>query len=365
MNKKLNSSEKNYITKKETNITEDAKLQIRFDMVVNDFDPDDEISIKIANYEMHKNWQKFLEAGFDVALVVKMMSPADIWEHYDELLIYGAEIDIPSMFSGSAEEFFDDVFTRKHWDELAMRGVLPDILADRCYDDCCIYNIEGLEAVIDKGVSLKKAFELIEGWLEARRDRPKEWLEFLTWFYDHGFPKTDIKEWLKQHADSYTEDYIVDIGSDFYKKLDMDDGSIIDHYLDRYGYLFFSEYGLSALPNIISVDRLVNYFPMREIIENCRPYAFEDFIIDYLSIGKNIDILARKFMDEIGYSSDPSESGALLDLVYAGASTDIIDPEEYLDLVDVSQLDDSEADNWYEYFEVRGYDRQRISKFLR
>jgi hypothetical protein len=104
---------------------------------------------------------------------------------------------------------------------------------------------------------------------------------------------------------------------------------------------------------------------MKEIIENCSPYSFEDFIADYLEAGKDVNDLAKKFMNEIGYSSNSSESSALLALVYAEVSVDIIDPAKYLELVDVSQLDDCEAESWYDYFEDKGYDSRLISKFLK
>lgn len=343
-----------------------AKLQIRFDAVADDFDPSNEISVENANHEMHENWRNFLEAGFDVDSVVKMMSLADIWEHYEELLAYDAKLDMVKLFSAFGEEFFDEDFTKEYWSELVARGVSPDLLADRCYADCGIFNTAGLKEVLTKGVSAKKALDLIKGWLESREEWPEEQVEILTWLYDHGLPKVNIKEWLAENAHSYMEDYIVESGSDFYEKFDMaDKDAVIDRWLGRYGYQYFSEYRLSDLPDTISVDRLISFFSMKEIIENCRPYAFDDFIADYLEVGKDIDDLARKFMDEIGYSSDSSDSGALLDLVYAGASVDIIDPAKYLELVDVSQLDDCEASNWYDYFKDGDYDSQLVSKFLR
>lgn len=342
-----------------------AELQVRFDAMVDGFDPSDEISAENVNYEMRKNWRDFLMAGFDANLVVRMMAPADIWEHYDELTTYGVEIDMTELFNAFCEKFFDEGFAMKHWGELVNRGVSPDLLADRCYADCAIFGTTNLEEILAKGVSVKKVFELNKEWLEACEERPEDQVEILTWLYEHGLPKTDIKEWLEQHTSSYMRDYVIECDPDFYKKFDVEVDDLIDRWLDRYGYRFFCEEWLSDLPDTISVDKLISFFSMREIIENCRPYAFDGFIADYLEVGKNIDDLARKFMDEIGYSSGSSDSGALLDLIYAGASVDIIDPAKYLELVDASQLDDCEAGNWYDYFEGNGYDSSRISKFIR
>lgn len=343
-----------------------AELQVRFDVVAERFYPSDEISVENANYEMHENWRNFLKAGCDVDSVVTMMSLVDIWEHYDELTSYGAKLDMTKLFSNFGEEFFDEGFTKEHWGELVARGVSPDLLIDRCYGDCEIFDIAGLEEVLAKGVSAKKAFDLTKGWLEIREEWPEEQAEILTWLYDHGLPKADIREWLTENAHSYMEDYIVESGSDFYEKFDMaDENTIIDRWLGRYGHQYFSEYRLSDLPDTISVDRLISFFSMKEIISNCSPYSFDDFISDYLEAGKDIDTLARKFMDEIGYSSDSTDSGAMLDLVYAGASVEVIDPAKYLELVDVSKLNDCEASNWYDYFKDGDYDNQLVSKFIR
>lgn len=365
MSKKLNDGTKDYVTEKEMRTMPNAKLQIRFDAVADDFDPSDEISVENANHEMHENWRNFLEAGFDVNSVVKMMSLTDIWEHYEELLAYDTKLDMAKLFSAFGEEFFDEDFTKEHWGELVARGVSPDLLADRCYADSDIFDTAGLKEVLAKGVSAKKALDLIKDWLEIRKEWPEEQVEILTWLYDHGLPKADIKKWLAKNAYSYMEDYIVESGSDFYEKFDMADDAVIDHWLDRYGYQYFSEQRFSDLPDVISVDKLISFFSMKEIIDNCSPYSFDDFISDYLEVGKSIDTLAQKFMDEIGYSGDPSCSGALLDLIYAGASVDIIDPAKYVELVDASQLDDCEASNWYDYLEGEGYDGQLISKFHR
>lgn len=343
-----------------------VELQVMFDVIADNFDPNDEVSVENANYEMHENWRNFLEAGFDADSVVEMMSPEDIWKHYDELLEYGVNLDMAKLFSDFSEEFFDEEFTREHWDELLDRDVSLNLLIDRCYNDGDIFDIAGLNEIINKGVDVKKAFELIKDWLETSEERPEEQVEILTFLYDHGIPRADIKKWLEEHANSYMEDYIVDSGSDFYEEFGIESGPVIDRWLERYGHEYFNEYTLSDLPDIISIEKLINFFSTKEIIDNCSPYTFGDFITDYLKVGKNIDDLAQKFMDEIGYStSDSSESGALLDLVYAGASVSIIDPAKYIEVVDVDQLNDYEADNWYDYFDSEGYDISLISKFIR
>ena len=212
---------------------------------------------------------------------------------------------------------------------------------------------------------MEKALELVEGWLELREEWPEEQAEILTWLYNHGLPKADVEEWLAKNASSYMADYIVESDSSFCKEFDINIDSATDSWLSRNGYMYFSECRLAELPDTIDVDRLINSFTMNEIIDNCSPHSFDDFILDYLEADQNIDTLARKFMDEIGYTSDPSYSDALLDLVYAGASVGIIDPAKYIELVDTSRLNDDEAGNWYDCLKEAGYEEVLISKFRR
>lgn len=349
-----------------------AKLQAKFDTAVDNFELGDEISIENANHEMHENWRNFLEAGFDADLVVKMMAPEDIWDNYQDLTTYGAKIDITKLVGKS----FNEGFIKEHWSELVDRGISPDLLIDWCNYDIAF--VTELEEIIAKGVSVKKAFSMVEWWLEFRKEWPSEQEEILTWLYDHGLPKADVKEWLTKNASSYMEDYIIEFGSDFYEKFDMmdDDDTIACHWLSRYGYRYFSELSVADLPDAVGINSLLETFSIEEIFKYCSPYAFSDFIEDYLNAGYDIDVLAQKFMNEVGYDINKfmnkaghyinsCYSDALLGLVYAEPSTDIIDPMKCIESIDASRLDDRDARNWYYCLEEKGYDSQLIAKFLR
>jgi hypothetical protein len=358
---------------------DNAKLQAKFDTAVDNYELGDEISIENANHEMHENWRNFLEAGFDADLVAKMMAPEDIWDNYQDLTMHGAKIDIVKLVGRLFDEvFIDDSFIKEHWGELVDRGASPDFLADRCYGDVDIASIADLEEALTKGISINKIFDLTKGWLEIRDEWPEDQAKILTWLHDHGLPKADIKEWLTENANSYMEDYIIESGSDFYEKFDMtdDDDTIVSHWLSRYGYQYFSEISVANLPIAVGIDSLLEAFSIEEIFKYCSPYAFSDFIDDYLDSGCNINILAQKFMDEVGYDInkfiskaghyiDSRYSDALLYLIDAEPSTDIIDPMKCIELIDASKLDDRDARYWYDYLEEKGYDSQLIAKFLR
>lgn len=345
------------VKEKETKIMKDAKLQAMFDSIVANFDPNDRISVENANHEMHKNWQKFLEAGFDVDLVAKMLSLADIWKHYNELTSYGAKIDMTKWLNDFVEESFEDDFAAKHWDELVARGVSPDSLVDRIYDEY-LCDIDYFKDILAKGVTVKKIFELAREWLEVEiaefecfMSPVESPVDVLVWFFDNGIPKDSIKELLIDNINDDMDEYAIEYNLDFYKNFDMDIDAAINRWVKTNGRSYFNEYSLTNLPKVISVDKFINSFSIDEIIENCSPYDFTDFVEDYLSAGQDINTLAQKFMDEIGYSADSCYSMTLLNLVEAGTSTEIIDPAEYIESIDMGQLSDYVADNWREFLD--------------
>lgn len=356
-----------------------AALQAKFDTAVENFELGDEISLENAHHEMRKNWRNFLEAGFDADLIIKMMAPEDIWDNYQDLTMHGVKIDIAKLVDRLFDEaFIDDSFIKEHWGELVDRGASPDSLADRCYGDIDVASVTDLEEALAKGISINKIFDLAKGWLEIRDEWPENQVEILTWLYDHGLSKDEVKEWLTENASSYMEDYIIESGSDFYEKFDVtdDDDTIVSHWLSRYGYRYFSELSVADLPVAVGIESLLEAFSIQEIFKYCSPYAFSDFIDDYLDSDYDINVLAQKFMNEVGYDInkfiskaghyiDSRYSDALLSLVYAEPSTDIIDPMKCIELIDASRLDDYNARDWYDYLEEKGYDSQLISKFFR
>lgn len=347
------------VEKEDSNMTKTI-LQAMFDETISAFNPDDAISVEDANHVMHENWRKFIEAGAQVDTVVSMMSLTDIWENWDELAGYGATLDANAIADAMSEEK-----TLEKWDLLTKRGASPDILAEKCYGDLVITSVDLLEEIFAKGVSARKGFELVENWLSFRKDDPEEQIEILNCLLGHGLSKKSVAEWIEKNADSRMEDYAIESGSDFYKVVGANDDGMVDRWIQRNGWRYFNEESLADLPSTVSVSKLIASVPMKDILECVDVYNFESFIEDYLAAGQDINVLAKKFIDEIGYSSVPAESDALLDLVYAGASEDIIDTAKYLNLVDADKLDDITAKSWHDYFESEGFGGLLIAKLCR
>lgn len=199
-----------------------------FERMVKGFNSKQEEIAMEAELNMHKNWRKYLETGFNATVVAGMMSPADIVAHYDELLSYGAKPDVPKMFVES-ERIFDKDFVESYWGELVHCGVSLESLIERCR---YWHNTATLEKLASRGVAVEELFEMakhwLSGWYPLWAGKSGGGIGILTWFCDHGAPKADIKEWLAKKASSWRngyedlDDYIIETGSDFYEKLEIE-----------------------------------------------------------------------------------------------------------------------------------------------
>lgn len=195
-------------------------------------------------------------------------------------------------------------------------------------------DFDELNELICRGSDVSKVFEQAQEWLEYNREHPEEQVKTLTWFQDRGLSQAIIKEWLEKNSTCYMDEYVIESMPDFYEKYGVVREGMIERWLDRYGDEYFNVSGkLSELPKAIGVEKLISFFSMKEILDYCScPYDFSYFVDEYVENGNDINVLAAKFMDEIGYPSDcdSDEYSALLDLVYAGASAEIIDPTRVL-----------------------------------
>ena len=332
----------------------DALLEAKFDSLVDSFDPSDSISVEDANVEMRKYWLKFLQAGFDANVVTGMLAPEDVLAHHEALVDYGANFDIDEFISALDEEFIE-----KHWNGLVKAGANPDSLIDRVYGDYVfgdygrqVNSIGDLEDLSNKGVSAEKSLTMIESWLKFREDRPEEREEVLVYLMDHGLSRKAARKSIEDNMDSYMVEYIVESDSAFFKEIGINSADYVDRWIKSHkGYYSLTE--LDSLPKSVSVVRFLGAFSMREIIDESMDFGFEYFIEDWLKYDE-IDTLAQRFLDEIGYTTDLYDAEAMLDLVLAGAS--IIDTKKVVESVDFSQYDEDDVDSWHWYLREVGYE---------
>ena len=334
-------------------------LQAKFDYLVDSYDETDTISVENVNFEMRKYWLSFLKAGFDACQVVKMMSVGQVWRHYDVLNSYGANIDASQFVT----KFHRD-FVISHWDEFIERGVSADALAERCYGNPSspYMSDEELKAILGGGVSVKTAFKLVGATLEFNDDRPENLIDIFSILREYGLPAETMDWWLKSHLHStYLVRDIVEDNPNAWEELGINVSDYVDEWIkdNADDYLYGCD-DFKNLPAGITIQRLIDSEPMATILSLSEDYGFLSFIEKYVHAGEKVDTLARKFLDEIGYSSEREHLDAMLDLVVSGAT--VIDIERFIDCIKACQMDEESIGFFYSDLKDVGIDETFLAK---
>ena len=330
-------------------------LQAKFDDLVERYDEADAISVENVNYEMRRCWLLFLKAGFDANQVAKMMSLGQIWQHYDALTAHGANIDMAKLLPRFSRDFING-----HWDEFVARGVPIDTLVKQCYSNKnLIVGDDEIKMLLDSGVNVKTVFDIARGALEFNDGWPERWRETFSILHEYGLSGEVINGWVKSHLDtSAIIQDIVEDASEEWEDLGVDPSDYIDLWIEDSGYRYF-EYSLKDLPERVTLKRFIDSHSMEQILNYSRGYGFLSFIDDYTGAGGNVDALAQKFLNELGYSNEYRAD--MLDLVVSGAT--VIDVEKFINCIDVSDMDEDTIEMYYSDLKNAGVDEKLLGKF--
>ena len=328
-------------------------LQAKFDEMVDRFDGSDSIIVEDVNREMRRCWREFLEAGFDAKQVAKMMSRKDRWKHYDVLLSYGVSIDATKMMLKFGVEF-----VKKHWDEFVERGVSADALVKKCFDND-IDDDKKVEFLLEKGASAETVFELAKGLFKFNDGWPERWSKTFSILRKYGLSVNSMVDWLNSHVGDALIDDIIEYNPDVWKDLGVNVSDYVDLWIERHGEdCIYYGFNVKELPELITLDKIVDSYSMKEILEITESCGFDGFIDDYVKAGGDVNVLAKKFIDEIGYSKFDS----MFYLVFAGATN--IDIEKFVNSCEFDKLDELDRECYYTDLKNAGIDEAFLSKFL-
>ena len=316
-----------------------AILQAKFDDILEEFNnsirDNDSVGIENVNYAMHKDWLSFIDAGFDVNQVISMMSGKDISDHYDTLLSYGAEIDITKYFWD-----FDRVFVVKHLNDFINRGVSLEDIVSKCglYSSGTVESdIERIVEFSEKGIDIRVIFTLFQKIIDdALENQDSDYIigVFMA-LCQNGLPKEELKKWLDQKTsqNGFILCDIVEENPDEWEKLGVNISDYADKWLRYYyDHYYYHRKPLKDLPKSITEKKFIEFFSMEEIlnlINEAAGFSFYDFLTKEISSNENLEILAHKFVDEIGYSAD--HMGEIIDFIMAGSSV--------IDLKEIEKMD--------------------------
>ena len=135
-----------------------------------------------------------------------------------------------------------------------------------------------------------------------------------------------------------------------------------DVYSDTFAKYYAKDFigDIDCLPEVLSADKLISNVNMSDILEDVSYWKFDDFLKKFIEADGDTDLLANKFIQEIGYTSVYDEFSALFDLLEVGCDIDI---EYFADCVDVEILNSEEKDRYYQVLKERGADRTILDRF--
>ena len=324
--------------------------QIKFEELLENFDENDSISIEDASDEMHKHWLDYVDAGCDAEVIVKMMSPIDVFKNYDLIVSRGINLDGSNLINrieaflhsnpGESEELFKenfswfsdhgllavalpvlitDSFHRKefifdHVEEIKDRvdqATLSTIIID-CYDDVGMeFDSDLFEEYHNTGLdmSLLAKYALRHGF-DDYRISDELLIEILDSFYEAGVPKDLIRQLLKSLSGFFFYDVFFESNQiDWLMMLDDDLSPYIDKIINDE---CFEDYDDRAYSNLITelpkeihklfFERILNETSIRDLdIGIVDTYgSLEECLKD---TGLDVDLLVDKFVKEDGYTN--------------------------------------------------------------
>jgi hypothetical protein len=343
------------VIKKVPSCTTDAL----WDECLEKIDSSDELEVEDINLTVKNHLTEFLEAGKDPSLVAELLAPRDVFESFDILISYGAEINPTKL----AIKIDDVDFVRDNLDRFIEMGANVNILA--CYIFSPNMSQDELVSFMEKGIDINAAFSYIHEVLDANEDDAEELLQVFQLFEKYGLDPAKVKQWVDEHLNDQIVESIVDFDYNDWRALSINPDDYKERYLNTIGVGYITcAYDLTDLPKCITLQEFLDNFLMNDILENLEATSasdFVDFTENFTNAGGDIEALAAKFVTECGYSGKPEEAEAMASLVEAGSTT--IDVGVLASSIDPERIDDGLKEYFYNVFETAGLDDDLLEKF--
>lgn len=193
-----------------------------------------------------------------------------------------------------------------------------------------------------------------------------ELLEELTSLRSNGATQEEIAQFVEENMDGKLLDEIVSEKSDEWAAIGIDPEEYINMWIDYYGDDHLADHTLSELPKIISPKEFLSHYDTEDILGGIKK-KFAFFIKDYIEATGNVNELAQKFIDEMGYNCGLFNLRYLLELVAAGAT--VIDLDILLKYVDPDEMEDGNyfsdtGEYFFSILEQHGVEHRRITKLI-
>lgn len=271
--------------------------------------------------EVRINLRRFIQNGMDIHKIVRMMDPRDVVEYFTTLTKAGARISPKKLVARLSPSFIYD-----HLVKLGAIGADVNQLFEankhvflREDDEVLSINYEAIVGgLIARGVNVERLFEacvpVFEGNFELYGYEDKQVLDIAKFFVKNGLKTERIKEWLEPKVKDglFLEEMFHDkTVAETLMSVGINPRNYITRFINTYGHDYLLELD-EYQSEMISVDRLVQKLPYDEITQS---YTIYDFINLFLERGGHIEILAKKFVSDVGYEITWGPLKELIDIL--------------------------------------------------
>ena len=327
---------------------------LRFDLLSDMFgDGSDQICKEDVNLKLHDAWRNFLEAGCDATRVSDMMSAQDVWEHYGELLEYGADINLGVIYeelSREAEEWDAISHTltigslKVTLDSLRNRGASDDLILESGLGG--FYDVSYVTKLLSLGVDVDKVWAHCGSELLSEgSDIPcNTQYELFCAFRDHNCPVEKIKAWVDDcvKINSHLLDDLFVDNNDDWTKLGIDLSDYIDMWLQSSSC---SNIGIDnalqyCLPECITQERYIGSFSADELVRGVD--SIEAFY------NGDADAVAKIILDAIGYPDGAGDDNLFyMYCILLDRGSKLIDRDKLVACIKASTLSDEDKEGYY------------------
>ncbi len=296
-------------------------LRAMFDEMWDYLQADESIGTEDINTEIADYWLDFLSAGFDANKVAQMMHLMDVFTYYDVLTSYGAVIDATEL----AYKLEDADFVKEHLADFAKRGADINRIAKEWFE---VYSEDEMKQLLEAGVSTKTVLKLAEeGLILIIEEYPEELANVFLMLNEYGFPKEAVVNWVHSHNFTYVIENVIEDQPEEWAKLGLKvTEEYIAQYLELNGWRYID--GLEMLPDSIPPNKFLEYTSIKEILDEIT-YSFGEYLSYFEDVGGDYNAITKKFMDEIGYTTDREYLSALFDIIWRDPS--VADLEKFVD----------------------------------
>lgn len=296
---------------------------------------------------------EFIKYGVDIQLVIKLMNPCDVFKSYGTLVKAGAAIDPTDLAMR-----MDDDFVYTHLSELGAIGVnLNKVFPAKCGDAFlseCSKLFDGefeqfAKKLFDAGVSASAVFKVYESFMDDAMYDDSEFkfsLPILQFFIANGMSQSLAVNWLSKwlnHGRIYNVFNSAELAQKI-KSIGVNLEDFIDNYIDHCidWSKSIEDMLIDAKQNSVEIPTFADRIAEHLTREMLNGWYIGDIIDDFLSAGGHIEVLAKRFVEVVGYTGGEWDVKDLIEIIRYNDACEVVDFTKFAESVNPDVFDEED-----------------------